>query len=122
MVGAYSDDTGATDAGSAYVFDATTGNLLRTLNNPTPAASDYFGRSVAVSGSTVVVGAYLDDTGATDAGAAYVFDAAGGDLPWASSLSPADDATGIDVNGNLVIMFSENMQKGTGNIVITKRD
>ena len=44
VVGAYTDDTGATNAGSAYVFDAATGNLLHTLNNPTPAASDYFGR------------------------------------------------------------------------------
>ena len=58
VVGAYWDDTGATDAGAAYIFDATTGNLLRTLNNPTPAATDLFGRSVAVSGSTVVVGAH----------------------------------------------------------------
>jgi len=58
VVGAPWDDTGASDAGSAYVFDATTGGLLRTLNNPTPAASDYFGNSVAVSGNTVVVGAY----------------------------------------------------------------
>ena len=80
VVGVDGDDTGATDAGSAYVFDAATGNLLRTLNNPTPAAGDQFGFSVAVSGSTIVVGAHRDDTGATDAGAAYVFDAATGNL------------------------------------------
>ncbi len=80
VIGAYRDDTGATDVGAAYAFDAATGNLLRTLNNPTPAVSDYFGYSVAVSGSTIVVGAYQDDAGATDAGAAYVFDAATGNL------------------------------------------
>ena len=54
--GAY-DDTGATDAGAVYVFDAATGNLLSTLLNPTPAASDNFGFSVAASESTVLVGA-----------------------------------------------------------------
>jgi len=174
VVGAYSDDTGATDAGAAYVFDATTGNLLQTLNNPTPASSDQFGMSVAVSGSTVVVGAYSDDTGATDAGAAYVFDAATGDLlqainnptltsseyfgssvavsgstvvvgaygndagaadagaayvfgdavsaPWATAFSPANGATWIDHNTNLTIAFSEYVQKGIGNIVIKSAD
>ncbi len=118
VVGAHLDDTGATDSGSAYVFDGATGNLLHTLDNPTPAASDRFGLAVAVSGSTVVVGASLDDTGATNAGSAYVFDAAVDDLPWAAGLSPTDDATGAALNANLVIMFSESIQKLTGSVVI----
>src|SRR5439155_15529085 len=80
VVGAYVDVTGAMDIGSAYVFNATTGALVATLNNPTPADFDYFGSSVAVSGNTVVVGALYDDTGATDAGSAYVFNAATGAL------------------------------------------
>ena len=80
VVGTPGDDTGATDAGSVYVFDATTGSLLWTLNNPMPAAGDNFGYSVAISGNTVVVGSPYDDTGATDSGAAYVFDAATGNL------------------------------------------
>src|SRR5207244_1816865 len=80
VVGASQDDTGAEDAGSAYVFNATTGALVVTLNNPTPAQNDFSGRAVAVSGNTVVVGAYVDDTGALDAGSAYVFNAATGAL------------------------------------------
>ena len=85
VVGAFGDDTGATDAGSAYVFDATTGALLHTLNNPTPEIGDGFGSSfngnnVAISGNTIVVGAWKDDAGATDAGSAYVFDATSGVL------------------------------------------
>ena len=36
-------------------------------------AADYFGYSVSISGDTVVVGAYGEDSGGTDAGAAYVF-------------------------------------------------
>ena len=63
IVGASGDSTGAAQAGSVYVFDAATGNLLRTLNNPTPEASDYFGYSVALSGNLMIVGAYSDDTG-----------------------------------------------------------
>ena len=75
VVGAHSDDPGGvTDAGTAYVFDTATGNLLATLNNPAPVATDRFGYSVAVSGSTAVVGAYFDDPGGvSNAGTAYVF-------------------------------------------------
>ena len=82
VVGAWLDDTGALNAGSAYVFDAVSGNLLWTLNNPTPDVNEYFGYSVAISGNTIVVGAQYDGTGANDAGSAYVFDAASGNLLW----------------------------------------
>jgi hypothetical protein len=38
--------------------------------------------------------------------------------PTASSFSPADNATGVGVGANLVINFSEAIQKGTGNLVL----
>ena len=108
VVGAHQDDTGATNAGSAHVFNAATGGLVRTLNHPTPAAYDYFGNSVAVSGSTVVVGAYLNDTGATNAGSAYVFDATTGALTATlSNPAPAsDDRFGYSVTvlGSLAVV------------------
>jgi large repetitive protein len=66
--------------GSAYVFDAATGNLVRTLANPTPAEGDRYGNSVAVAGNTVIVGAPNDDTTAAENGSAYVFDAPSGNL------------------------------------------
>ena len=81
VVGAYQDDTGASNAGSAYVFDLTSGTPtvpVVTLNNPGPAASDLFGYSVAISGTRVIVGAYADDTGASSAGSAYVYDLSSG--------------------------------------------
>ena len=77
VVGAHMDDTGATDSGSAYVYDLTRGIPsipIATLNNPGPAVGDRFGGSVAIFGRRVVVGAHQDDTGGTDAGAAYVYD------------------------------------------------
>jgi CHAT domain-containing protein len=76
LIGAYLDDTGATDAGAAYLFD-TSGTLQQTLLNPTPAASDLFGESVAINGTNILIGASQDDTGATDAGAAYLFNTSG---------------------------------------------
>ncbi|MEM1167585.1 MAG: Ig-like domain-containing protein [Cyanobacteria bacterium P01_H01_bin.35] len=44
----------------------------------------------------------------------------GGDInaPTVESFTPADDATGIAIGANLVIDFDENVQAGTGNIVI----
>ncbi|NCR14605.1 MAG: PEP-CTERM sorting domain-containing protein [Microcystis aeruginosa SX13-11] len=73
LIGARGDDTGATYSGAAYLFDAVTGNLLQTFLNPTPANNDQFGFSVSVSGNNVLIGAFNDDTGATNAGAAYLF-------------------------------------------------
>jgi hypothetical protein len=73
LIGAYRDDTGATNAGAAYLFSIN-GTLLTTFTNPTPADFDIFGESVAAVGTDrVLIGAYQDDTGATNAGAAYLF-------------------------------------------------
>jgi hypothetical protein len=43
---------------------------VATLNNPAPTSNDQFGISVAISGTRVVVGAIMDDTGASDTGSA----------------------------------------------------
>jgi hypothetical protein len=80
LVGAPYDDTGSTDAGAVYVFDGETGDLIRTITNPSPNPYDYFGYSVAAVGTDIVVGAPYDDTGGTDAGAVYVFDGETGNL------------------------------------------
>ena len=73
LIGAYADDAGATNSGSAYLFD-TNGTLLASFANPTPALDDQFGFDVAGLGSDrVIVGAHRDSTGAPRAGAAYIF-------------------------------------------------
>lgn len=73
LIGAYQDNTGAFQAGAAYLF-STNGTLLATITNPTPASQDFFGVSVAAVGNDqVIIGSVWKDTGATDAGAAYLF-------------------------------------------------
>ena len=57
VVGAPYDDLGGPDSGVVKVFDSTTGALVFLLPNPSPAAADNFGYSVAISGTRVVVGA-----------------------------------------------------------------
>ena len=49
------------------------------------AASDFFGRSVSISGNYAVVAAFLDDDNGTDAGSAYIY--SGFKLPFIT-LSP----------------------------------
>ena len=116
IVGAYyEDDSGGTDSGKAYIFDVTTGALLRTLNNPnaySTSANDTFGYSVAISGNYCIVGAHgEDDSGGTDSGKAYIFDVTTGALlqtlnnPNAYSTSSSDQfGSSVAISGNYCIV------------------
>jgi hypothetical protein len=77
VVGAdFDDGPTAQDQGSAYVFVRSSGvwSQQQKLVASDGAASDLFGFSAGISGQTVVVGALLDDVGASvDHGSAYVF-------------------------------------------------
>ena len=80
-------DNSAGNSGAAYVFTRSAGTWSQQayLKASNTGAGDLFGSSVAVSGDTIVVGAYAEDSAATgvngnatdnsagDAGAAYVF-------------------------------------------------
>ena len=99
LVGARYDHTAAANDGAAYLLDGSTGDLLQTFLDPYPAAGDQFGRSVAAVGDNVLVGAHMDDTGATNGGAAFLFDGStGGLLQTFSNPTPAAwDCFGIAV-------------------------
>jgi hypothetical protein len=90
LVGAYHDDVGANpDQGSAYVFvqSGTVWSQQIQLTASAGAAEDYFGISVALSGSTALVGAYGDDVGANvDQGSAYIFTRSG--TTWSQQGKP----------------------------------
>ncbi len=120
VVGAYLEDSSATGvngnqadnsafaAGAAYVFDRSGGvwSQQAFLKASNTGGGDNFGFSVAVSGDTVVVGAPLEDSNATDvdghqadnsasaSGAAYVFTGVGcptlGNLNCNCALDPLD--------------------------------
>ncbi len=79
VIGAPEDDTGARNAGSAYVYDLDSASPtvpIAILNNPSPVEDARFGWSVAISDTRIVVGAYLDYAGVERAGSAYVYDLA----------------------------------------------
>jgi hypothetical protein len=78
LVGAYNDHTGSDRTGSAYIFtrSGTTWTQQARIQASDKQASDNFGWSVAISddGNTTIAGAYNEDTGGTDTGAAYIFE------------------------------------------------
>ena len=77
IVGAYRENTGGSDAGAAYIFERdSSGTWTQTqkLQASDKQASDYFGISVAISANIAIVGASGEDTGSSDAGAAYIFE------------------------------------------------
>ena len=78
LVGAPREDANGFSAGAVYVFNRNQGGADNWGEVKKLLASDaqdaaFFGRSVAVSGDTAIVGAPNDDTGGNNAGAAYVF-------------------------------------------------
>ncbi len=61
-------DIGGTNNGRAYVFQASTGALVATIQNPTPAASDEFAFRIAITGSRIVASAVGDDMDGSNRG------------------------------------------------------
>ena len=94
VIGENRDDTLATDAGQAHVFSATTGNLLHTLNDPTPSEYDLFGSTVAIEGRLVFVGSIGHDVNGVSVGQVNLFDASTGSL-----LRTFDDPTPTTADG-----------------------
>jgi hypothetical protein len=97
VTGAYVDDSGR---GSAYVFTRIGDGWAQQakLVAADGVAGDLFGAAVAISGDTIVVGAYGDDT---SRGSAYVFIRSGTVWTQQAKLTAADGAAG-DRFGNSV--------------------
>jgi len=89
LIGAWGDKEVTFNAGAAYLFSAS-GAHLTTFNKPTQVYADNFGIAVAAIGiDKVVIGANADDTGAVDAGAAYLFSTNGALVMTFTNPAPA---------------------------------
>ena len=118
VVGAHKEDTEGNQAGAAYVFERDEGGAdnwgeVKKLTASDAQSEDWFGRSVAVSGDTALVGAELEDSGGTNAGAVYVFQRdEGGAGTWGetkkfiASDAQAGDQFGVSVafSGETVVV------------------
>ena len=116
------DDGGYAGSGIVYVFNVADGSQVSTLVNPSPPGTtenDNFGRSIAISGGYVVVGAYGEDDGGSGSGSAYVFNAATGVLVYTLTnpndySTPVNDAFGysVAITGNYVAVGAPSEDPG----------
>jgi len=113
VVGALRDDDGGENSGSAYLFirSGTSWSQQAKLTADDAAANDLFGASVAISGDSVVVGAFQDDDGGTDSGSAYVFVRSGSSWSQQAKLT-ADDAVAFDYFGISVAILGDSVVVG----------
>ncbi len=91
------------------------------------AAGDRFGRSVAIEGDTLVVGAAWDDEGGSDVGSAYVFERSGTTWTEVAKLvpsTPVDDLYfGMDIalSGDTVVVGAPSLFFGHGEAYVFTR-
>ena len=101
VIGAPEETRGASLArGVAYVYGRTAGgwSLQARLVPSDATRGDGFGSAVAISHQTIVIGAYGDDEGGIDSGAAFVY--AGGSGTWGQqAVLKASNAEAGDLFG-----------------------
>jgi len=115
VIGAFGDDAPGSDSGSAYVYLRSGSGWVQQqkLTASDGAAGDRFGRSVAISGDTIVVGASDADASAIDSGAAYIFVRSGSLWTQQQKLT-ASDASASAEFGWSVAISGETAVVGTG--------
>ncbi len=79
VIGAYGDDTYGSNKGSLFVYERNQGGADNwgQIKKVVPTVEEhgaYFGRSVDLSGTTLVAGAAREDSNGNDSGAVYVFE------------------------------------------------
>ncbi|MCH7545792.1 MAG: hypothetical protein IID30_05240 [Planctomycetes bacterium] len=128
IVGASLNDDNGDISGSAYLFDTDTNLQIAKLLPNDGAAGDQFGRSVAISGATAIVGAWRDDDNGSDSGSAYLFDTTGTQI---SKLLPDDGAAGdwfgqsVAISGAIALVGAElddDNGSDSGSVYLTAAD
>jgi hypothetical protein len=147
VVGASLNDNGAVvDQGKAYIYQRNTGGIdnwgeVKALLASDGAANDDFGRSVTISGDTIVVGAPNRDPDAntfftpawtpSHSGAAYVFERNfGGVDNWGEvkKLTPSDGAAGdafgtsVSLSVHTVVVGAPWDDSGSGSVYLYDRN
>ena len=118
VLGALNSKTGSVVTGAAYVYEKTgdTYTWIQKLTASDGAESDYFGRSVAISGNgdTIIIGAYgVDTDNGANSGSAYVFKHIGSSYSQVQKLTASDGVSG-DCFGYSVAISSDGSTIVTG--------
>lgn len=133
IAGAYLDDSGGIDAGSAYIFEQTPSGwverdkILAQDHSP----DSYFGYTVSIDGDTAVIGAYGESELGFEAGAAYVFVRSGNDWIQQAKLLANDGALGdrfgesVAISGNTIVVgahWDDDHGRNSGSAYVFVRD
>ncbi|NOQ74253.1 MAG: T9SS type A sorting domain-containing protein [Crocinitomix sp.] len=112
VVGAYSNDDDGLAGGSVFIFGLVEDEWVETqkLTASDAEFGDAFGRSVAISGDRIIVGAYTKDDFGEMSGAAYIFELT--DALWVeieklnASDASEDDLFGgsVSISGDIAIV------------------
>ena len=110
-VGAPFEDDGGQEAGAVYIFENRSPGWIQQqiLRVSDAAAGDFFGTSLALSGSRLVIGARGEDDMGNGSGAAYVFTRS--EIAWqqetrlkaASPSATAEFGTSVALSGERVV-------------------
>jgi hypothetical protein len=133
VVGAYKDDDNGTDSGAAWVYKYENGTWFQMskLVPTDPAAEDFFGYSVSISGDYIIVGAPQDDDKGTDSGSAYIFNFSGGVWYQFAKLTGSTSNTGDnfgcavainDVHAIVGARYDDNMGQNSGTAFIFRHE
>lgn len=98
--------------GSAYVFDATTGQLLHHIPNPSsnPISNDYFGYHVRISEKYLAIGSPYMENDDQDEGLIWIFDTKSGRLkfriedPGATDFLNNGFGDKFELDGNILVV------------------
>jgi hypothetical protein len=112
IIGASRDDDNGDMSGSAYIFvrEGTSWSQQAKLTASDGAAGDIFGYSVAISGNTLIIGAYWDDDDGDMSGSVYVFVRDGTGWSQRTKLTASDGAAGdyfglcVDISADTAIV------------------
>ncbi|WP_309381220.1 InlB B-repeat-containing protein [Cerasicoccus frondis] len=110
VVGAYGDDHAGYNSGSAYIYKQIGGVWVEEakLTTSDAAEADYFGRSVSISGDTVIIGAHRQG----DRGCAYLYIRSDGVWTEQAKLTSSDGEFGdifgisVSIDGDTAVVGS----------------
>ncbi|MEA3492681.1 MAG: cadherin domain-containing protein, partial [Campylobacterota bacterium] len=110
VIGSYGDDSLGTDAGAVYLFEIQSDKSVvqrAKITSSDGEAYDNFGKSIAIDGNLIIIGAYRKG----ENGAAYLFEKqSDGSVLELSKLTALDGEVGgsfgwdVEIDGNLIVI------------------
>ncbi|WP_052713148.1 FG-GAP repeat protein [Pseudoalteromonas rubra] len=115
MLGGMRRDDKGKDAGAVVAFERNAGawTQAQIVTAPDAKPGDAFGQSLALTDTTLVIGAPRNDTKANDAGAAYIFQRTGDSWRYHSKIMASDGAAGdlfgidVAIDGNTIAVGAD---------------